>query len=64
MNRYLVEGDEVFLSENTKWNTKSEANPLNCKGIVDEIDGVIYVNWSNGTTNSYHINDSDLVKIG
>lgn len=65
MNKNLEKGDIVMLRNNNEWGL-SEDNPVGIKGIVIGYDfwDWIRVRWSNGFTNFYRPNASDLELVG
>jgi hypothetical protein len=71
-NKDLIKGDRVVLSDDTRWNTKRESNPLGVMGTVIDPDesycmnlfsGHVFVRWDNGVENTYKEYEDDLVRL-
>lgn len=64
MNKFKA-GDRVRIAESSeRYKSSGNSNPKDTDGEVDEIlsCGTMYVNWANGTYNTYNQKDLELVK--
>lgn len=62
-NDSLMIGDKVKLEPVFFKDEISLENPIDCIGEIFDFDGYwLYVNWSNGTQNTYRKIDADLIK--
>lgn len=54
----LFEGSSVVIARSSNYYNTNDANPPDSvNGVVHSIEGRIYVNWDNGTSNSYTYED-------
>ena len=61
-NKDICVGSNVELSKDTEWEIGIH-NPIGVRGTVIEIDSWVYVEWENGSSNSYELYGDDLIAI-
>ena len=64
MNKDLEIGDKVLFDLSvSRWDINSPANPTNILGTVSELNYLVTVDWENGESNTYDLDDEDLILV-